>query len=273
MKRHLLPDLAVFPLTIFFLFYYFVFQQVWLVPSWPLFFGVLFILILLSFLITLTETAYASLASPEISTKARILFEKRLAELGNEISRTKVERDNAKHASNSSGRVSGGYGDPRTARRTQIAAEERLRELSRTRDRVRNRKRVMAAMHLPALLGSLTTLSVIVNAALLAFLPVALLNIDGSTVLTAAGLSESTAVAFDHPHRAAFIFLIATLPTLVFGTLVPQRIGRAPAISFAYRLYWVGIFAWAACGPIVRWTHKSTDALRPAPIMDDALPE
>lgn len=89
-KRHLLPDFVIFPLTIFFLFYYFVFQQIGLVPSWPLFLGVLFILILLSFLITLTETAYASLASPEISTKARMLFEKRLAELGNEISRTKV---------------------------------------------------------------------------------------------------------------------------------------------------------------------------------------
>ncbi len=104
--------------------------------------------------------------------------------------------------------------------------------------------------------GSLAAFSVFSNAGLAAFIPLALTSNQIDTWLTTVQLpdvprlsdwifdsdnfsfSEMPTSAFDLTNEKMFVFLIVSVPILLFGKILPKTMGQRYPMFFGYHFFW-----------------------------------
>lgn len=97
------------------------------------------------------------------------------------------------------------------------------------------------------IVGALSALSVLLNTALAAFLPLFLVH--GTPV----GTLDLGVTSLD--RQKIMIFVATALPIIYFGKIVPKTVGSQYPVFFAYKLFFVGNWAFWIIGWMPRGLH------------------
>jgi len=233
--------------------YYLVFEQWYLVSSTGLFVVLVLVFVSLSFYCSASETAFAT-----AHTDKRIQ-----AKLSDETEEIAVRYSNFE----------------------EIIREQGLKNLSKGQWKIyeriekdNNRLQLKSASldetSRAIYVGSFASISVFLNVALAAFLPIAmvaqtvpLLPIElyvPHPIITTSEIKFDLALAtFDISGRKTLVFLASAFPILILGKVVPKEVGALFNMFFAYRLNWLArplvaifwVFPATMSGPLklLRW--------------------
>lgn len=223
------------------------------VANWYAFVAIVLVLLGLSFLSSAIEAAIP-LAKDDPETRDRIAKEKR--EIAQEEERLSQEKKDAKS---------------RGLTRDLKAIVRKTRKQDNRLLYSQEKWLVLSGNGIRELyIGSLAAFSVFSNAALVAFLPLALVDIaepgfieirvptlsSAANALEAQGGSKIESWSMDLSSRPVFVFLVVSFPILIFGKILPKTLAQRRPYIFAcgcFRFAWLCENVFSVVVQAIRW--------------------
>jgi hypothetical protein len=207
--------------------YWFVYRESDLVESWLGFFGLAGVLVAVAFLFSAVEAAF-SVANRDSAVSAAMV-----ADLA------KIEGEYAGLAAKATEGIGALTRRERKRRNRLEKRSTRLQLIRRTLNSPGGRR--------IDIVGSLSALSVLINTALAAFLPLFLID--------AAEIRPVELVGLSLDRQKVMTFVATALPIIYLGKIVPKTVGVRYPVQFAYRFFAVGNGAFYLIGWMPRGLH------------------